>query len=196
MHRRYLWSTDINNALIVTVIQLLLQTSSFRWPILQVQLWFLVTLVKLNVVAELVFNLSINIYLFPEGLQGQIYLLESSSLFVRFRELTPRFRFARLMKDERVSLGLHPGSGTDAALERPGTFSKRSWQPMSLTSNVPGSEVRQYTSIQSNNLSVQVVRLSHLAHYNWSMHLNILWLSEAILVTSYLSKKIKKELIS
>lgn len=42
------------------------------------------------------------------------------------------------MKDERVSLGLQPGSGTDAAFERPGTFSKRSWQPMSLTSNVPG----------------------------------------------------------
>lgn len=55
-----------------------------------------------------------------------MYLLESSSLFVKFLELTPRFRFARLMKDERVSLGLQPGSGTDAALERPGTFSSRS----------------------------------------------------------------------
>lgn len=55
-----------------------------------------------------------------------MYLLESSSLLVKFLELTPRFRFARLMKDERVSLGLQPGSGTDAALERPGTFSSRS----------------------------------------------------------------------
>lgn len=57
---------------------------------------------------------------------GRVYLLESSSLFVRFRELTPRFRLARLMKDDRVSLGLQPGSGTDAAFERPGTFSRRS----------------------------------------------------------------------
>lgn len=65
-------------------------------------------------------------YLFTDDVQGQVYLLESSSLFVRFRELTPRFRFARLMKDERVSLGLQPGNGTDAALERPGTFSRRS----------------------------------------------------------------------
>lgn len=73
---------------------------------------------------------------------GQVYVLESSSLFVRFRELTPRFRFARLMKDERVSLGLQPGSGTDAALERPGTFSRRSWQPMSLTSSVPASKTK------------------------------------------------------
>lgn len=68
---------------------------------------------------------------------GEMYLLESSSFFVRFLELALRFRFARLIKDERVSLGLQPGSGADAALERPGTFSKRSWQPMSLTSNVP-----------------------------------------------------------
>lgn len=65
------------------------------------------------------------------------HLLVTSSLFVRLRELTPRFRLARLMKDDRVSLGLQPGSGTDAALERPGTFSRRSWQPMSLTSRVP-----------------------------------------------------------
>lgn len=63
--------------------------------------------------------------------------LDSSSLLVRFLELTPLFRFALLMKEERVSLGLQPGSGTDAALERPGTCSRRSWHPMSLTSNVP-----------------------------------------------------------
>lgn len=71
---------------------------------------------------------------------GEVYLLETSSLFVRFLELTPRFLFARLMKDERVSLGLQPGSGLGAALERPGIFSRRSWQPMSLTSSVPEDE--------------------------------------------------------
>lgn len=69
-----------------------------------------------------------------------MYLLDTSSLFVRFLELTPRFLFARLMKDARVSLGLQPGSGLGAALERPGTFSRRSWQPISLTSNVPEDE--------------------------------------------------------
>lgn len=89
-------------------------------------------MVKLNLITELVF---INVYS-----TQTVYLLESSSFFVRFLELAPRFRFARLIKDERVSLGLQPGSGADAALERPGTFSRRSWQPMSLTSNVPRSQ--------------------------------------------------------
>lgn len=80
-------------------------------------------------------------------LRGEIYLLQSSSLFVMFLELTPLFRFVRLIKDERPSLGLQPGSGTGVALERPGTFSKRSWQPMSLTSNVPEDKRRQDTLI-------------------------------------------------
>lgn len=68
---------------------------------------------------------SIAVLLTP-GLPDMMDLLESSSLFVMFRELRLRFRLALLMKDERVSLGLQPGSGTDAALERPGTFSSRS----------------------------------------------------------------------
>ena len=70
-------------------------------------------------------------------------VLERSSLLVRLRALAPRLRLALLMKEERVSLGLQPGSATDAALERPGTLSSRSWQPISLTSSVPGGGATQ-----------------------------------------------------
>lgn len=41
------------------------------------------------------------------------------------------------MKDDRASFGLQPGNVIDVAFDRPGTFSKISWQPMSLTSRVP-----------------------------------------------------------
>lgn len=74
--------------------------------------------------------------------------LERSSLLERFRALAPRLRFPRLMKEERVSLGLQPGSSTAPTLERPGTFSSRSWQPMSLTSNVPvGDQIFFYHKV-------------------------------------------------
>lgn len=45
------------------------------------------------------------------------------------------------MKDDLASLGLHPGKVIDVAFDRPGTFSRISWQPMSRTSKVP--ETRQ-----------------------------------------------------
>lgn len=82
------------------------------------------------------FHISINHFILKrktaEGTQ-----LDSSSALERFLLLPDLFLFVRLMKEERVSLGLQPGRDTDAALDRPGTFSSRSWQPMSLTSNVP-----------------------------------------------------------
>lgn len=52
--------------------------------------------------------------------------LDSSSTLERFLLLPDLFLFVRLMKEERVSLGLQPGRDTDAALDRPGTFSSRS----------------------------------------------------------------------
>jgi len=41
------------------------------------------------------------------------------------------------MKDDLASFGLQPGSVIDVAFDRPGTFSRISWQPISLTSRVP-----------------------------------------------------------
>lgn len=41
------------------------------------------------------------------------------------------------MKDDLASFGLQPGSVIEVAFDRPGTFSKMSWQPISLTSRVP-----------------------------------------------------------
>lgn len=82
------------------------------------------------------FYISIN-HSFLERRTAEGTQLDSSSALERFLLLPDLFLFVRLMKEERVSLGLQPGRDTDAALDRPGTFSSRSWQPMSLTSNVP-----------------------------------------------------------
>lgn len=50
------------------------------------------------------------------------------------------------MKVVLTSFGLQPGRVTDVAFDRPGTFSKMSWQPISLTSRVP--RTRQTTICQ------------------------------------------------
>lgn len=78
-----------------------------------------------------------SIILFQKRRNAQGTQLDSSSALERFLLLPDLFLFVRLMKEERASLGLQPGRETDAVLDRPGTFSSRSWQPMSLTSNVP-----------------------------------------------------------
>lgn len=44
------------------------------------------------------------------------------------------------MKDDLASFGLQPGRVIDVAFDRPGTFSKISWQPISLTSRVPRTQ--------------------------------------------------------
>ena len=101
-----------------------------------------------------------------DGVRG---VLERSSLLVRLRALAPRLRLALLMKEERVSLGLQPGSATDAALERPGTLSSRSWQPISLTSSVPGRGGRHTGQDRSppgspkETLNTQTLRLMFTA---------------------------------
>lgn len=63
--------------------------------------------------------------------------LDKSSVFKRFRLLPLLLLLVLLMKDDLASLGLQPGRVIDVAFDRPGTFSRISWQPMSLTSKVP-----------------------------------------------------------
>lgn len=52
--------------------------------------------------------------------------LDRSSDLERVRLLPDLLLFPRLINEERASLGLQPGRATDAVLERPGTFSRRS----------------------------------------------------------------------
>lgn len=70
-------------------------------------------------------------------LKSMVTELDKSSVFRRLRLLPLLLLLVLLIKDDLFSLGLHPGSATDVAFDRPGTFSRISWHPIRRTSKVP-----------------------------------------------------------